>query len=734
LRKNILEMNVKAITTAFLATVLSTIAFSQDKAIKNSDIWLKGMFRQDYVWGLKSMNDGIHYTTLDRSKDGLHIVKYAYKNGEVVDTLFSTSDLEKDDFLFSGYSFSNDEAQLLLKTEVEQIYRHSTKEYNFIYDLESGELTKLPSDVKQKFATFSPQGDKIAYVAENDLYIYDIESGETTQATEDGEKNKIINGGTDWVYEEEFAFDKAFFWSPDGKYIAYYRFDEEHVREFSMAMYQGNLYPEDYKFKYPKAGERNSNVQIKLYNVKSGDSKKIAETNKPYTEYFPRVKWTKDPNLVAIQSLNRHQNHLKILTVNAKDGDVNIVYEEKNDTYISITDDWTFLKDGKSFIMSSEKSGFNHLYKVSLKDVEAKAITQGNWVVTDFYGIDEESGYLYYRSAEQSPMKRDVYRIKLNGEHKQKISSQDGWNTPSFSEGMKYFINTYSTANSPNYITLNNANGDEIRVLKDSENLKNRLKEYALSNKEFFSFKTEKGHQLNASIIKPIDFDSTKEYPVLISIYGGPGSQTVTDEWGGGNYMWHQMLAQKGYIVISVDNRGTGARGVDFKKSTYKQLGKLELEDYIETVKYLEKQDYVDDERIGIWGWSFGGYMSSLAITKGSKYFDAAIAVAPVTTWKYYDSIYTERYMQTPEENEAGYENNSPINFTSNLQGNYLLVHGTADDNVHFQNTAEMINALVRSDKQFDLYVYPDRNHGIYGGNTRNHLYNKFTNWLEENL
>ncbi len=712
--------------------LFSGILFAQDKKdIKLEDIWKYGTFRSEMVYGLRSMNDGIHYTTMDRDRGGMSINKYSYESGKLVDKVVQSIELlpegSSDPIKPSSYAFSADENKLLLATETEQIYRHSTREKNFVYDLKSKSLQELDKEGKQRYATFSPSGNKVAFVRGNNLYVKDFTNGELSQLTSDGEQNKIINGATDWVYEEEFAFDKAFFWSPEGDKIAYYRFDESEVKEFNMPKY-GGLYPQDYRFKYPKAGEKNAKVEIYIYDLKSGKSVKAKISG---YEYIPRIKWTKNNDQLCVFSMNRLQNDLKLHFLDARTGEAKIAYQEKSDTYIEINDYMNFLDDN-SFIWLSEKEGYNHIYHINKKG-ESRQITKGQWEVTDIYGIDQSSGYIYFQAARKSPMQREIYRIKLDGTKMKELSSQTGNNSASFSKGFKFFINYYSNINSPSFISLHKSSGKQIRVLKDNENLKNKLGEYTISHAEFMQVPASGDLKLNAWMIKPKDFDPNKKYPVLMYVYGGPGSQTVMDRWGGSNYMWYQMLAQKGYIVVSVDNRGTGARGYDFRTLTYEQLGKFETEDQIAAAKFLAKQNYVDDSRIGIWGWSYGGYMSSLCLFKGADIFKTAIAVAPVTNWKYYDSIYTERYMGLPSENE-GYDDNAPISHVDGLNGNYLLVHGTADDNVHFQNAVELVSALQKADKQFDMMIYPDRNHGIYGGNTRLHLYRMMTNYVKANL
>jgi len=733
---------MKKLSTILLLTILSGSFLLQAqssnqkdsdslKKISMADIWRNYAFFPKTIQGLRSMKDGKSYTVLERGKAGSNLVKYNYKNGEQEAVLIAAEDLKYGDSTISmeSYQFSSDEQKVLIATEVEAIYRRSSKAHFYVYDLSTKKIEKLSEGKKQLYADFSPSGNKVAYVQDNDLFYKDFTSGKTTQITKDGAFNKIINGASDWVYEEELELSKAFEWSPDGKKIAFYRFDESDVKLWNMKMYDG-LYPTDYRFKYPKAGEENAVVAIKIYRLDAKASLDV-QLNSDF-EYLPSIQWTKNPNKLAVMSCNRHQSELKINLVDATDGSSKVIHTENSDTYIEMPFDVHFSKD--QFIILSEKSGYKHLYSYGMDGKLIKQITKGNWEVTDFYGIDEKTGQLYYQSAEESPLKRAVYRIDKDGKNKEKLSSKPGTNSAVFSNGFNYFINYHTTANQPNYITLHDSKGTEIRVLEDNQALKEKMKDYEISPKEFFSFNTAEGVELNGWMIKPANFDPTKQYPAFLTIYGGPGSQTVTDSWGGFNYFWYQLLAQKGYVVVSVDNRGTGARGAAFKKITYKQLGKYETIDQIETAKYLSSLDYIDGERIGVQGWSYGGYMSSLCILKGAEHFKAAIAVAPVTNWRFYDSIYTERYMQTPQENASGYDDNSPINHVEKLNGKYLLVHGMADDNVHLQNTTEMIQALVKADKQFDLFVYPNKNHGIYGGNTRYHLYQKMTDFLDANL
>ncbi|MCT4624838.1 MAG: S9 family peptidase [Schleiferiaceae bacterium] len=710
----------------------SSLAFAQHKEITVNDIWKYYRFYASGISGLKSMNDGVHYTTLKSMKNGNAIVKHTYASGEVIGTLAESKDLSKlvgKEVAIGGYQFSADESQILIATETESIYRHSTKSVYYVYNIENKRFTKL-NDEKVRYATFSPKGNKVAYVLNNNLFVYDLENGETTTVTNDGKKNHIINGGLDWVYEEEFSFARGFYWSAEGDYIAYYKFDETNVPEFSMDVYGMGLYPEQDVFKYPKAGEENSKVEVWVYQL--NEKKNIQVLKDAEYEYIPRLKWTKNNESLCVYSMNRLQNHLQLHKVNATDGSSSIWYEEKDEAYVEISDDIRFLNDG-SFIWTSDMSGFNHIYHIDKNGKVKRQVTKGEWDVTSFYGINERKGMLYYQSAEVHPTERNVYSISIKGKGKKNLTPAKGTTSAAFSKSFDYFFSTFSNVSTPTQVDLLDASGKVVREIKKNERTQQALSTYGATTKEFISFKTASDVELNAWMIKPGDFDENKKYPLFMYVYGGPGSQMVTNSYDGFNGMWFQMLAQKGYIVVAVDNRGTGARGRDFKKVTYNDLGKYEVIDQIESAKYLGSLPYIDENRIGIWGWSYGGYMSSNCIFRDDV-FKAAIAVAPVTNWKFYDSIYTERYNGLPQDNDAGYEDNSPINHVSGLKGKYLLVHGSADDNVHVQNTMRLVEALVQANKQFDLFIYPDKNHGIFGGNTRVHLYNKMTDFILENL
>ncbi len=726
----------KKINLLIVSILLVSSVFAQNNSYKKitvADLWKNWTFWTNSVYGVRSMNDGIHYTTSDRVGN---ILKYSYKTGKLTDTVFNAVDAEINP---EGYDFNSDETKILLQTNYRRIYRRSfTAEY-FVYDIKTRKLTPVSENGKQQIASFSPDAEKVAFIRKNNIYIKDLETGKETQITFDGEYNKIINGIPDWVYEEEFEFNKAYEWSPDGKKLAYIKFNESNVKMFSMTMFAGSnpeliknkLYPECRNFKYPKAGEDNSVVSVHIYNIETEKTTNI-DIGKETDIYIPRIRMTQDENTLAVFRLNRLQNKFELLFADMNTGKSKVIYTEINKYYIDENDfdNLQFLDDGKHFVMTSERDGYRHLYLHDLNGKQVKQLTSGSWEVTDFYGYDNITHFFYYQSNEESPLNRGVYKVSIKGK-KEKLSESGGTNRAEFSKNFKYYINYFSNAETPNFVTLHNAKGKLIRILLDNKNIKELVEEYGGINKEFFKFKTSENTELNAWIIKPPNFDNTKKYPVIITQYSGPGSQQVLNRWSFG---WDNLLAQQGIIMVCVDPRGTGGRGEEFKKQTYLQLGKLETIDLIETAKYLQKQSYINSNKIGIWGWSYGGFTTSLCMTKGADYFSAGIAVAPVTNWRYYDNIYTERFMRTPQENPDGYDNNSPINFADKLKGDFLLVHGTGDDNVHWQNSAEFSEALVQANKQFNEFFYINRNHSIYGGNTRYHLYTMMLNFWKKHL
>ena len=716
--------------TALLLFLCFTV-FGQQK-ITVEDIY-SGTFRAKGMDELQSLKNTNQYTVLnfDLASRSMQIDLYDFATLKKVTTLIDTRE-QKELPMIDSYTFDASEKMILMACNSQQIFRHSFTADYYLYNIATKQLTKL-FDFPVQEPTFSPDGKKIAYAKENNLFVYDLASKKSTAITADGKKNSIINGITDWVYEEEFAFVRAFDWSADSKKLAYIRFDESQVPEFSMSMFHKDLYPTIETFKYPKAGEKNSLVSLHIYDVNSAGTKAINLDN--YSDfYIARMKWTTDGNVLSAQVLNRHQDNLDLLFIDGNSGTTKVILNEKDKAYVDVTDNLTFLKDN-SFIWTSEKDGFNHIYLYDKTGKLKNQVTKGKWEVTAYYGFDEKNQTVFYQSVENGSINRDIYRINLDGKNKVRLSSQIGTNAATFSPNFQFYINTFSSTSQPTTYTLNEAKtGKQIQVIENNEALSTKLKGYNLPSKQFFVLKTEKGNDLNAWIMKPKDFDASKKYPVFIYQYSGPGSQQVNNDWNNADDYWFMMLTQQGYIVACVDGRGTGYKGADFKKCTQKELGKLEVIDQIDAAKVIGNYPYVDKSRIGIWGWSFGGFMASNCIMKGNDVFKMAIAVAPVTNWRFYDSIYTERYMQTPQENASGYDDNSPINYVDKLKGKFLLIHGSGDDNVHVQNSMQMMEALIQANKQFDSQIYPDNNHGIHGGKTRIQLFNKMTNFVKENL
>ena len=717
----------------FVALFFSNAIIAQNKQITLEDIWKKGTFRIKSVPGFNGMKDGKRYTKIE-TEDGKQVLRiYDLQTGDQLSTLFE-NDQKIDGKMISidDYKFSEDEKKLLLFSQGKNIYRRSVLYKVYVYDINSKDLSLLDEE-KILHASFSPDGSKVAYVKDNNLFYKDLNSGKTVKVTTDGKKNEIINGNCDWVYEEEFEFTKAYDWSPNGNHIAYYRFDERLVPEYTMTVYD-SLYPTPYKYKYPKAGEPNSIVQIKIYDVKAEQTIN-ANIGKETDQYIPRIKWTKDPSRLCIYRMNRHQNNLQLLLANAQTGKSKLIYGEENPYYIEINDNLQFLPDNESFIFNSELSGYNHFYRFNWKKQKLTRLTKGKFDIDQLIGIDEKKELLYYTAAETSPLQRNLYSVDWQGKQIQMITPEKGTHSITTIEGNKYFLDKLSGLNTPPAYYLRSIDGKIIRTLEDNKDLKEKMKEYELGKIRFRKFPgAEKNVMLNAWMIIPPHFDSTKKYPVLMFQYSGPGSQQVADRFPMSDFFWHQMLAQKGYIIVCTDGTGTGFRGEKFKKKTYLTLGNLESNDQIAVAKHVGSLSYVDKNRIGIWGWSYGGFMSSTCIFKGNDVFKAAIAVAPVTNWRYYDNIYTERYMRTPQENLKGYDENAPEKMVSNLKGKYLVIHGTGDDNVHFQNEVMLVDELIKANKEFDSEYYPNKAHGISGGNTRLHLYKRMTDFILNNL
>ncbi|MGN6400806.1 MAG: DPP IV N-terminal domain-containing protein [Flavisolibacter sp.] len=703
---------MRSILLLFFFVPLLTIA--QKKKITLEDIYKKGTFRGEYVPGFTS-NDNEKLFNADSITDA---------GGKKIET--------------RDYQVSADNKRILFFNGREPIYRRSSKSTVYVYDVDSKKAVLL-NQGKVLHPTFSPDGSKIAYVFDNNLYVYDIAAAKTTAITTDGKWNSIINGNCDWVYEEEFEFTRAFEWSPNSTYIAYYKFDESKVKEYEFTVFD-KAYNEQYSYKYPKAGEANSTVDIHIYNVSTGNDVKAQYLQGDI--YIPRIKWTQQDDKLVIYWMNRHQDDLKLLLTDAATGSLQVMYEENNKRYVEINDNWWFLKDGTNFMFTSEMNGYNQLYNYSLDGKKKVQVSKMKYDIADVNGVDETNRVVYYTLAYPTPMDRNLFASDFDGKNTWMLTKGNGWHRVELNKDFTQFYDYYSDINTPQTVTLYTISKDkkglkavQNKVVNQSAKLKGVLDQFDLGTVSFIRVPNSKGDTLNGWMLKPSNFDATKKYPVLFCNYGGPGSQQVANRFGAAS-MWHQMLAENGFIVVSIDNTGTGFRGEEFKKKTYLQLGKYEIEDQIDAAKYLGTLPYIDKNRIGHWGWSYGGFMSSLAITKGADVFKAAIAVAPVTSWRFYDNIYTERYMRTPQENASGYDDNSPINFTDKIKGKFLLIHGTADDNVHFQNSVEMVKALVKSNIDFESAYYPNKNHGISGmaDNTTFHLWSKMTNWLYQNL
>lgn len=723
--------------TVLLVTTL-LFSFSLDltaqtkKQIALEDIWQKGTFTIKDVPGFNALSDGKSYTQLDDDGVLQEINIYDLEKGRKNKTLLKNNTDEDANGAIVDYTFSNDEQKILLFTEPLPVYRRSVLYKVWVCDLKTGKRKQVDEDPVMH-ATFNPQGTKVAFVKSNNLYIRDLQTDQLIAVTTDGVVNKIINGNCDWVYEEEFEFSRAYQWSPDGNYLAYYRFDESQVKEYTIPFYDSGNYPRLYTYKYPKAGELNSEVGIYIYDLNLNKAV-VTQTGDEKDQYIPRIRWSYKNNELCIYRLNRLQNKLDLLLANAATGDTRLIYSEENKYYIEINDNLLFLPDGFSFVFTSEREGYNRLYRWNWEQQELLRLTDGAWDVKEVLGIDEKKACVYYTAAVESPMEKKLYQIGWNGKSGLCLTPQKGTHDITPCAGFRYFLDKYSSLNNVPVFSLIDNKGKKVRVLEDNKALQQIMDQYALSTISTLQILNDEGELLNAWMIKPADFDPAKKYPVLLYQYSGPGSQEVRDRFPIGNYFWHQMMAQNGYIIVCADGTGTGGRGEKFKKKTYLQLGKYESDDQIAVGKYMVSQNYVDNNRIGIWGWSYGGFMSSTCILKGADVFKTAVAVAPVTNWRFYDNIYTERYMRTPQQNQSGYDDNAPERMADRLKGNLLIIHGTADDNVHFQNAAVLTDKLIKANKQFESEYYPNKNHGIYGGVTRLQLFRRITDYLLRNL
>ena len=703
-----------------------------------------GAYRTEGISGIKPMLDGEHYTQI--SKDRKKIVKYSFKTGKEVATIFDVS-TARDCTLrsFDDYIMSPDENRILIQTETKPIYRRSFTAVHYIFNVRNNTLKALSDGGPQQVPLFSPDGTQIAFVRNNNIYLVKLLFGNSeSQVTEDGKYNEVLNGIPDWVYEEEFGFSRAFDFSADSKMIAYIRFDESKVPMYSFPMYQGlnpNLneyavYPGAYNYKYPMPGIDNSQVSVHTFDIKSKVTRKM-DLPLDVDGYIPRIQFTNDENTLAIMTLNRHQNRFDLYFANPRSTLCKLVVRDEAEQYIKEEAYANIEFYPNNFVMMSERDGFNHLYLYSAGGNLIKQITKGNYEVKDFLGWDEKSNTYYYASNEGSPLRTAIYKIDAKG-RKTKLSTEEGSNRAIFSKSMKYYINTFSNLTTPPIITINDNTGRLLTTLVDNKKLAQRVASLNMPSKEFFTFTTSDGVELNGWIMKPANFNPSHKYPVIMHQYSGPGSQKVLDQWNIGSRsdggMFEAYMANHGFISVCVDGRGTGGRGAAFEKCTYLSIGVKEARDQVETALYLGTLPYVDSQNIGIWGWSYGGYNTLMSMSEGTPVFKAGVAVAAPSDWRYYDSVYTERFMRTPKENMEGYQASSAITRVNKLSGNLLLIHGTADDNVHLRNASEYSEALVQADKQFDMHIYTNRNHSIRGGNTTKHLLTRVTNFFIENL
>lgn len=731
-----------------MAVLCATLLFAASAMLAGERLDLKavagGDFAGEALTRVEPMADGETYAQI--SKDGKQVVKYSFKTGKQVGVIFDANAVRGANIgSIDGYVMSPDGRRMLIQTHTKRIYRRSfTAEY-YIYTLGNSSVVPLSDGGPQQTPIFSPDGNQIAFVRDNNIFLVKLlYDNAESQVTKDGKRNEVINGIPDWVNEEEFATNSSMVFTADSKQICWIRYDESAVKEYSMQMFKGSNpsmdeyadYPGFYSYKYPVAGGENSKVAVYSYDIKSRQTRKM-QLPLDADGYIPRIKMTSDPTKVAIFTLNRHQDNLSIYMANPLSTVCQLVIQDKVDKYfkeeamanIKITD--------RHILMPSDRDGYMHLYLYTLGGQLKRRVTRGNYEVTDVYGYDEATGDVYYAANELGPQDKQVYVAHQNGKT-ERLTAREGYNSATFSAGYKYFINTWSDINTPVVYTLNNNSGKVLSTLVDNKGLKEKLAAYDLGTRELFSFTTSEGVKLNGWMVKPAGFDASRRYPVIMYQYGGPGNQQVLNSWNigmcGQGAMLEQYMAQQGYIVVCVDGRGTGGRGAEFEKCTYLRLGELEAKDQVETALWLGSQPYVDKNRIGIWGWSYGGWNTLMSMSEGRPVFRAGVAVAPPTSWRYYDTVYSERYMRTPKENPSGYDEVNPMARVDKLSGALLICHGLADDNVHFQNTAEYTEALVQADKDFKENIYTNRNHSIYGGNTRNHLFRQIVNFFNAEM
>ena len=719
---------------------LWSVAASAGEKLSLKDI-TAGQFRSKSMTEVRPMSDGETYAQI--SEDGQRIVTCSFRTGQQTGVIFdaataSGAEIEE----VEGYIMSPDGSQILIQTATKSIYRRSFTATYYLYDIKNNRLEPLSKNGPQQTPVFSPDGTKIAFVRENNIFIVD---GQTErQVTKDGKFNEVINGIPDWVYEEEFSTNSSMVFSADSRQIVWIRYDESAVKQYSMQLFKGKKperkefaeYPGDYTYKYPVPGQVNSKVTLHSYDLQTQQTRQI-DVPLDADGYMPRVKATSDPAKIAVFTMNRHQDQLRIYMVNPQTADCKLAIEDQVDKYIKEETLEDVKLTDKHILLPSERDGYNHLYLYDLNGQLLRKIVTEQYVVKHVYGYDEKTGDTYFAANPNGATDQQVMVARKNGKT-EVLSKQAGVNNAIFSKNFKYFINIWSCIDHPAQYTLCQNNGKVLTTMIDNHELVEKLAAYDLGKKELFTFTTSEGVELNGWMVKPADFDSSKKYPVIMYQYGGPGNQQVLNQWGigmnGNGAILEQYLCQQGYICVCVDNRGTGGRGAEFEKCTYLRLGELEARDQVETALWLGQQPYVDKARIGIWGWSYGGWNTLMSMSEGRPVFRAGVAIAPPTCWRYYDSIYTERYMRTPQENPEGYDEVNPIARASQLHGALLVCHGLADDNVHYQNTAEYVEALVQADKDFRQLVYTNRNHSIFGGNTRNHLFRQAINHFNAEL
>lgn len=728
--------------TAILTFCLSAFINVAADNLNLTDI-CNGAYYSRQIYGVNPLNDGESYSQL--SPDRKQILKYSFRTGQQTDVLFDVNNVKTRIQLqnIDGYQMSPNETHILLQTETKSIYRHSRTAQYYIYNVKNRTLAPLSEGGPQEVPLWSRDGNMVAFVRDGNLFLVKLLfNNSESQVTKDGKFNEVINGKPDWVNEEEFSFNRAFDFNEDNTMLAWIRYDEKEVPMFSFPWYKGMnpekteyaSYPGSYDYKYPIAGARNSTVTVHSFDIKS---RVIRQMQLPIDKegYIPRIHFTSDPDKLLIMTQNRHQDRLDIYMANPRSTECRLIVRDQAERYITEEPYKNISLHPGGFVLMSERSGYNHLYLYDLNGTMKRQLTSGNYVVTDYYGYDDKTGTVFYGSNQESPMQKAIYKADAKGKVT-KLSSQAGTNVATWSKSMKYYMNVYSNINTPHITTLCDATGKTLKTLEDNSELIKKLSTKNLGKREFFSFKTQDGVELNGFMVKPADFNPSKRYPVVMHQYSGPGSQQVVDSWNAGNMggtLYEQYLCQQGFICVCVDGRGTGGRGREFEQCTYLKLGQLESHDQVETAVYLGTLPYVDKEHIAIWGWSFGGFNTLMSMSEGRPVFCAGVAVAPPTSWRYYDSVYTERFMRTPGENGEGYDV-SPIGRAKQLSGKLLICHGLADDNVHFRNVAEYTEALVQADKDFRQLTYTNRNHGISGGNTRNHLFRQITDHFKEML